>query len=252
MKIVTWNINGIRSGWDKFREFLRSENPDIICLQEIKVDDGRLPEDFKTFENYKSFWNHARKPGYSGVAVYSKIIPETLSTGMKIDQFDREGRAITLKFGDFELVNFYFPHSGRSLERLEFKLAFDKAVLNFLSETDRSRTVLCGDFNVAHQEIDLARPKDNMKNAGFTQSEREWFDLLLGKGWTDAYRYLYPEKVQYTWWSQRQGVRQRNVGWRIDYFLLSTEMKKRLKDCRIETGVLGSDHAPVILEINDK
>jgi len=252
MKIVTWNINGLRSGWEKFIEFLHSENPDIVCLQEIKVDDSRLPGDFIEFEGYQSFWNHAQKPGYSGVAVYSKIAPERVSTGMKIDQFDREGRVMTLNFDNFELVNFYFPHSGRSLERLEFKLAFNKAVSKFLSKTDRSKTILCGDFNVAHQEIDLARPKDNMKNAGFTEGERKWFDLLLENDWIDAYRYLYPDKAEYTWWSQRQGVRQRNIGWRIDYFLLSPKMKKRLKDCRIETGIFGSDHAPVVLEINDK
>lgn len=250
MKIVTWNINGLRSGWEKFVEFLYSENPDIICLQEIKVDDSRLPENFKEFRNYKSFWNHAQKPGYSGVAVYSKIAPEKIDIGIKVERFDREGRAITLNFENFSLINFYFPHSGRSLERLKFKLEFNEAVARFISRIDQSRVILCGDFNVAHQEIDIARPKDNVKNAGFTPDERNWFDVFLRGGWTDAYRFLYPGKQEYTWWSQRRGVRERNIGWRIDYFLLSSEMKMRLKDCRIETGVYGSDHAPVVLTID--
>lgn len=249
IKIATWNINGLRSGFDKFKDFLEIEKPDIVCLQEIKVDDARLPAQYKDIFGYRSYWFHAEKPGYSGVAIYSKIEPNNTKTGTGELKFDREGRVIKLDFDGFTLVNFYFPHSGRKLERLDFKLDFDRDAEKFISDIKGKNLILTGDFNVAHEEIDLARPKDNMKNAGFTEAERRWFDSFLSRGWIDAYRYLYPDKREYTWWSQRQGVRERNIGWRIDYFLLENKMKNMIKDCRIETGVCGSDHAPVVLEM---
>lgn len=247
IKIATWNINGLRSGFEKFKEFLLTEQPDIICLQEIKVDDARLPVSYKNLLGYRSYWCHAQKPGYSGVAVYSKIEPDKISLGVGIEKFDREGRAISLKFKDFTLVNLYFPHSGRTLERLDYKTDFNEAITDFAAKLKNQKTVLTGDFNVAHDEIDLARPKDNKKNAGFTPIERKWFDDLVKGGWSDIYRDLYPDKKEYTWWSQRQGVRARNIGWRIDYFLLSPKMQKHADDCTIKTGVYGSDHAPVLL-----
>lgn len=251
MKIITWNINGIRSGWKSFLDLIEAEKPEIIALQEIKVDESRLPESYREFGGYKSYWNHAEKPGYSGVAFYSKIPPLKVMSGFGrgFDKFDREGRVIGLDFGNFTLVNFYFPHTGRKLERLDFKLGFNAAVDEYVDTLVDKNVILCGDFNVAREEIDLSRPKDNMKNAGFTPGERAWADDLLDKGWTDAFRYLHPESKEYTWWSQRFGARERNIGWRIDYFLLSKKMKPRLKECKIEKEVLGSDHAPVVLEI---
>lgn len=251
MKIVTWNINGIRSGWERLLELIESENPDIICLQEIKIDDTRLTAEHKNIKGYESYWFHAEKAGYSGTAIFSKIKADEIILGMGIDKFDREGRTVTLKIKDFSLVNFYFPHSGRSLERLPFKLEFNVAARDFVSKLNSKKVALCGDFNVAHTEIDLARPKDNVKNAGFTPIEREWFDELLKDGWCDVFRDLYPTKQEYTWWSQRSGARLRNIGWRIDYFLVNQDMKKTIKDCRIKREAMGSDHAPVILTLKN-
>lgn len=250
MKLVTWNINGLRSGWEKFTQFLESEQPDIVALQEIKVDDARLPDEYKSILGYKSYWFHAQKPGYSGVAVYSKIVPKKITLGLGEEEFDREGRVIILDFDNFTFVNFYFPHSGRELERLDFKMRFNKVVERYVKKVSEESVILCGDFNVAREEIDLARPKDNAKNAGFTEIERNWIRGFLGSKWIDAFRYLHPDTREYTWWSQRQGVRAKNIGWRIDYFFLSEGMKSMIRGCKIDGGVYGSDHAPVILEIN--
>jgi len=249
IKIATWNINGLRSGKEKMLEFLEKEKLDFLCLQEIKVDDSRLPEDLKQPMGYKSYWFHAQKPGYAGVAIYSLQEPEKIEYGMGVEEFDREGRTIVLHFNDLILANFYFPHSSRDLSRLDFKMRFNEAFLSFVKKFDPKKLVICGDLNVAHEEIDIARPKDNRKNAGFTDIERKFADKIIDSGFVDLYRHLYPQKQQFTWWSQRFGARARNVGWRIDYFMLKKPLLAKVKDCRIETQVLGSDHCPVVLEL---
>jgi exodeoxyribonuclease-3 len=250
MKIATWNINGLRSAEEKMLEFLKIEKPDILCLQEIKVDDSRLPENLKEPNGYRSYWFHALRPGYSGVAVYTKEEPIKVEKGLGIKEFDHEGRTIVLHFKKFALANFYFPHSRRSLERLDYKVKFNNAFLKFIKKQDLKKTVFCGDFNVAHEAIDLARPRDNVKNAGFTEIERGWMDRFLSTGLIDVYRKLYPEKQEYTWWTWRNNARERNIGWRIDYFLTSKNLLKKIKDCYIGTNVYGSDHVPVIMELD--
>lgn len=250
MKIVTWNINGLRSGWENFYEFLKSENPDIVCLQEIKVDDAKLPHEYREPLNYKSYWHHAEKPGYSGVAIYSKTKPINIKQGIGTREFDCEGRIITADFGRFLISNWYFPHSGRSLKRLNFKLRFNQEYAHFERSSKMRHIIFCGDFNVAHNEIDLARPKDNVKNAGFTSIEREWMGKFLSAGYIDVFRHLYPKKQEFTWWSNRRGVREQNIGWRIDYFLVPRHMQYQVKDCRILTSINGSDHCPVILDLD--
>ncbi len=249
MKIVTWNINGLRSATNDLTDFLSTYDPDILCLQEIKVDDSRLPESLKNFDGYHSYWFHAQKPGYSGVAIYTKVKPKKVVCGMGDEAFDREGRTILAEFDDFTLVNFYLPHSGRELGRLDFKLQANEAMKKFI-EKQKADVLVCGDLNVAHQEIDLARPKDNTKNAGFTPVEREFMDQLISLGWIDLFRALHPSAREYTWWSQRAGVRERNIGWRIDYFLAKKKLSQRVKDVKILSEVIGSDHCPVLIELS--
>lgn len=249
LKIVTWNINGLRSAWDKFVNFLNEESPDIVCLQEIKIDGERLVDKYKQFDVYDSAWFHAQKSGYSGVALYFREKPKKISYGIGDDKFDREGRVITAEFNSFLLVNIYFPHSGRDLQRLDYKMDFNRAINNYLSTLTNKKLVVCGDFNVAHREIDIARPKDNKKNAGFTQTEREWFDNFLQNGYLDVYRTLNPQKQEFSWWSNFYNARERNIGWRIDYFALKGFGKDQIISCEIKTKVLGSDHAPVVMEI---
>lgn len=248
IKVVTWNINGLRSAWDDFVDFLETEKPDIVCLQEIKVDDLRLPEKYRKIGDYNSHWFHAQKPGYSGVAIYYKQAPNKILLGIGVEDIDREGRVITADFNHFKLVNIYFPNSGRDLSRLSFKLKFNSVIEKFLNKLKGDDVIACGDFNVAHREIDIARPKDNKKNAGFTEIERTWFDNFLKKGWVDTYRLLNPDKQEFSWWSNFYNARERNIGWRIDYHVVSPGMVKKLSKCEIKTSVMGSDHAPVILE----
>lgn len=231
------------------REFLQKNDIDVLCLQEVKSNAAGLAPDLKYLDGFESHFYFAESPGYSGVALYSRGKPIEVIRGIGIEEFDREGRVILSKYKNFNLINFYFPHSRRGLERLDFKLKFNEAFLEFVKQFDKKRLICCGDFNVAHNDIDLARPKDNRKNAGFTEVEREWMDRFLDLGLIDVYRKLYPEKQEFTWWSQRAGVRARNIGWRIDYFLAFPEMFERVKDCRIMTEVYGSDHCPVILEV---
>lgn len=253
MKIATWNINGLRSGWDKLIEFIKAEDPNVICLQEIKIAQKDINGDHKNIKGYSSFFNSAEKPGYSGVAIYTKARPNEVVCGIGDGEFDREGRVITARFDKFDVVNCYFPHSSRDLSRLEFKMRFNGAIEKFIKKFDPARLILCGDLNVAHGEIDLARPKDNVKNAGFTAGERVWMDAFLSDGLVDVYRWLYPEKIEYTWWSNFFSARERNIGWRIDYFVVDKGLAKRqVMDCRIENKYLGSDHCPVILELQDE
>lgn len=248
MRIATWNVNGLRSAQEEVINFLNNYQVDILCLQEIKVDDKRLPENIRNFDGYRSYWFHAQKPGYSGVAIYTKIKPKNVRRGMNDPLIDKEGRNIELYFDEFVLANFYFPHSGRELGRLDFKIEMNDKFLKYIQKFDNN-ILICGDLNVAHQEIDLARPKDNRNNAGFTDAERKFIDQLNGIGLVDIYRKLNPDGRDYTWWSQRFRARARDVGWRIDYFLCHREFLTKIKKITVAKEVLGSDHCPVIIDI---
>ncbi len=249
LKIYSWNVNGIRAAVKNgFVEWLKEEKPDIVGLQEIKINDvARAKEEFD-FAGYNEYWHHAKRPGYSGTAVLSKIEPISVSRG----DWDDEGRVITLEFEKFYFVNCYFPNSQHELARLDFKEEFNKKWLAYIKKLEEKKPVVtCGDFNVAHQEIDLARPKDNVGNPGFTNEERAWADKFLQHGLIDTYRLINGDKVQYSWWSYRMAARARNIGWRIDYFLVSEKLKKNIKDAFIHDTQMGSDHCPVgiVLEI---
>ncbi len=241
VKILSWNVNGFRACVKKgFYEFLRKENPDVLCIQETKQQEvPTLPAEF----NYRVVWNPAKRPGYAGTAVFTRLTPKNVKRGMGIEKFDSEGRVITLDLGNFTLVNAYFPHSRRGLERLDFKLEFNRAFARYVKPM--GRVVICGDFNVAHREIDIARPKDNEKNAGFTPEERKWMDSFLAKGYVDTFRHLHPDEVKYTWWSYRFNARARNIGWRVDYVVVSSNLIKHVKEAFVMDEVMGSDHAPV-------
>ena len=248
MKIVSWNVNGLRSGFDELTKFIRTENPDVVCLQEIKIAEDDLTEKIKNIPGYLSYWHCAQKRGYSGVAIYSKIKPRNIQIGIGQKKFDDEGRLIGADFGDFKLLNLYFPHSSRDLARLDFKLKFNKEFFNFVKAYDNN-LIICGDLNVAHHDIDLARPKDNRKNAGFTPDEREWMDRFLSLDLVDTFRKCHPEVQKFTWWSNRKGVRERNIGWRIDYFLVASSLFGCVEDSLMFTKTLGSDHCPIELKI---
>jgi len=252
MKIISWNINGIRASISKgLPIFLEQEKPDIICFQEIKIAD-KLRENLNLeFKGYQSFWHGAQRPGYSGTAV---LIKEGLNfkvfKGLGQAQYDDEGRVQMIELPDFYLLNIYFPNANPELGRLAYKLSFNNDLLLYINKLERVKPVIItGDFNVAHQEIDLARPKENVGSAGFTFEEREWFDKLLAAGYLDSFRLLNPDKIQYSWWSFRAGARIRNVGWRIDYFVISAKLRKKIKKAFILDQVSGSDHAPVGIEI---
>lgn len=253
LKIYSWNVNGIRACVrNGFADWLKEEKPDIVGLQEIKINDvARAKEEFD-FSGYNEYWHHAKRPGYSGTAVLSKVEPGAISRGFAVpgskkqDEEDTEGRVITLEFEKFYFVNTYFPNSQPELARLDYKEEFNKKWLDYIKKLEKNKPVVtCGDFNVAHQEIDLARPKDNVGNAGFTKEERSWADKFIAQGLIDTFRLINGDKVQYSWWSYRMGARARNIGWRIDYFLVSAKLKKNIKDAFIRDTVLGSDHAPV-------
>lgn len=259
LKIYSWNVNGIRACVrNGFIDWLKKEKPDIVGLQEIKINDvARAKEEFD-FIGYNEYWHHAKRPGYSGTAVLSKVEPGAISRGFAVpgskkqDEEDTEGRVITLEFEKFYFVNTYFPNSQPELARLGYKEEFNKKWLAYIKKLEEKKPVVtCGDFNVAHEEIDLARPKDNVGNAGFTPEERQWMGKFIKHGLIDTFRLINGDKVQYSWWSYRLGARARNIGWRIDYFLVSAKLKGSIKDAFIQDTVLGSDHAPVgvILEI---
>ncbi len=253
MKIISWNINGLRAILKKsFTNFLEQESPDIIALQEIKIsEDKKNLENFE-FKGYNQFWNCANRPGYSGTLILYKKKLEILNkkNGLNIEKFDIEGRVQTIELKDFYLINTYFPNSNALLSRLPYKLEFNKELQKYLKKLEKNKPIiLCGDLNVAHQEIDLARPKENKFSPGFTKEEREWMDKFLNSDFIDSFRYFYPEKIKYSWWSFRAGARQRNVGWRIDYFCTSKKLIKKIKNSDIMDQVEGSDHAPVFIEI---
>jgi len=252
IRILSWNVNGIRAVHKKgFMEWLASESPDVLCVQETKAAPDQLPVDLVEPRGYHGYWNSAAKKGYSGVAVFSKMEPLAVHTGLGIEPFDLEGRLLRLDFEDFTLFNIYFPNGKSGAERLKFKLDFYDAFLDHVEalRKEQPRIVFTGDINTAHNEIDLARPKENEKVSGFLPVERQWMDKLLERRYVDTFRSLHPEQVQYSWWDLKSRARERNVGWRIDYFFVSAEMLYSVKDAFILTEVMGSDHCPIGLEL---
>lgn len=250
MKIVSWNVNGIRSVQKKgFSDFFCSIDADVVCLQEVRAE---LEQAGFEPAGYHVFWNSAEKKGYSGTAVYSKIKPEKVTYGLGIQKHDNEGRVITLWYKDFILVTVYTPNSKRGLARLDYRSKeWDRDFLKYLKKLEKKKPVVfCGDLNVAHQEIDLANPSSNHKNAGFTDEEREGFENYVQNGFVDTFREFVKEGGHYTWWSNFAKSRERNIGWRIDYFCISASLKKRLKNSEILSQVMGSDHCPIVLTMD--
>jgi len=249
MKIISWNVNGIRAVMKKgFPDFVKKYDPDILCLQETKAHPDQVDELLHDYEHH--FWNSADKKGYSGTAIFSKIKPLNVSYGGGIDVGDTEGRIVTAEFEEFFLVNVYTPNSKRGLARLDYRQEWDKLFFNYLKELEKSKPVItCGDLNVAHTEIDLARPKNNTKNAGFTPQERSGFQKYLDNGFLDTFRIFNQDPENYTWWSYMFNARAKNLGWRIDYFLTSEKLKKNIISAEILKDVMGSDHCPVTLNL---
>jgi exodeoxyribonuclease-3 len=249
MKLISWNVNGLRACEGKgFRDIFKELDADFFCLQETKMQPGQLDI---AFEGYESYWNSADKKGYSGTAVFTRQKPLGVTYGMGIDEHDHEGRVITLEMTDFFLVCCYTPNSQDELKRLDYRMKWEDDFREYLKRLDRQKPViLCGDLNVAHEEIDIKNPKTNRRNAGFTDEERQQFSNLLGSGFTDTFRWKYPEQVTYSWWSYRFQARQKNAGWRIDYFVVSDRLRPRVTDARIHTGIFGSDHCPVELTLD--
>lgn len=253
MKLISWNVNGLRAVINKgFENFFDEIDADIFCIQETKMQKDQIDDNMKRiFEGYYSYWNSAIKKGYSGTAVFSKTKPINVTYGIGIEEHDKEGRVITLEYEDFYLVNCYTPNSKRELERLEYRMIWENEFRNYLTFLNKIKPViLCGDLNVAHEEIDLKNPKTNRRNAGFTDEEREKMTELLKSGFTDSFRYLYPNKTEcYSWWSYMGHAREKNVGWRIDYFIISKTIEEKVKDSYIYSNVMGSDHCPVGIEL---
>lgn len=252
MKLISWNVNGLRACTNKgFLDYFKEINADIFCVQETKLQEGQICLDL---EGYTQHWNYAIKKGYSGTAVYSKKEPLSIHYGIHSEEHDSEGRAITLEFEQFYLVNVYTPNSQRDLARLDYRLRWEDQLRRYLLELDVLKPViLCGDLNVAHTEIDLKNPKSNKGNSGFTDEERGKMDELLDSGFIDSFRSLYPDQEgAYSWWSYMNKVRERNIGWRIDYFIVSKKIENLVKDSQIHSSVMGSDHCPVVLDIDLK
>ena len=244
MKFISWNVNGLRACVGKdFEQQFKDLDADFFCLQETKMQAGQLD---LSFPGYESYWNYADKKGYSGTAIYTKHKPLNVTYGIDIDEHDHEGRVITLEMDDFYLITVYTPNSQDGLRRLDYRMKWEEDFQAYLHSLDAIKPVIvCGDMNVAHQEIDLKNPKTNHKNAGFTDEEREKMTQLLSNGFIDTFRSLYPEQVTYSWWSYRFRAREKNTGWRIDYFLISERLKDRLEDAKIHTEIMGSDHCPI-------
>ena len=251
MKFISWNVNGLRAVVGKgFDEIFKALDADFFCLQETKMQAGQLDLEF---DGYRSYWNYADKKGYSGTAIYSRHEPLSVTYGIGIDEHDHEGRVITLEMPGFYLVTCYTPNSQDGLRRLDYRMTWEDAFRAYLLELDKKKPVIvCGDLNVAHQEIDLKNPKTNRKNAGFTDEEREKMTVLLGSGFTDTWRFFNPVVADvYSWWSYRFKAREKNAGWRIDYFLVSNRLQEQLTDAKIHTSIYGSDHCPVELDLKD-
>lgn len=249
MKLISWNVNGLRAVMNKgFKEFFESIDADAICLQETKLQEGQIK--FAP-EGYYTYWNSAVKKGYSGTVIFAKAKPINVTYGIGIEEHDQEGRVITAEYESFYLVDCYTPNSQRELTRLDYRMKWEDDFRKYLEELNQKKPViLCGDLNVAHNEIDLKNPKTNRHNAGFTDEERNKMTELLGAGFTDSFRYLYPDKTDiYSWWSYMFHAREKNAGWRIDYFIVSDSIKDKIKDSKILTEIMGSDHCPVELDI---
>lgn len=250
MKFISWNVNGLRACNDKgFSDIFKNLDADFFCLQETKMQAGQLD---LAFDGYESYWNYAEKKGYSGTAIFTKHKPISVAYGINKEEHDKEGRVITLEMEKFYLVTVYTPNSQDGLKRLEYRMEWEEEFRKYLLELDKKKpVVVCGDLNVAHKEIDLKNPKTNRKNAGFTDEEREKFSILLDSGFTDTFRYFYPDKTEiYSWWSYRFQARAKNAGWRIDYFLASSRINDLLESATIHTEIFGSDHCPVEVQIN--
>lgn len=251
MKLVSWNVNGIRACVKKgFLDYFHEVDADIFCIQESKLQEGQID---LLLEGYHQYWNYAERKGYSGTAVFSKKKPLSVSYGIGDRDREEEGRSIILEYEDFYLVNVYTPNSKRDLSRLPYRLQWEEEIREYLLELNSVKPVIyCGDLNVAHQEIDLKNAKSNVGNSGFTDEEREKMTKLLQSGFVDSFRYLYPEKTDsYTWWSYMSKVREKNIGWRIDYFIVSEQLKEQIVEAEIHSHVLGSDHCPVLLKMSN-
>ena len=249
LKLISWNVNGLRACCDKgFRESFERLDADFFCLQETKMQAGQLD---LQFEGYQSYWNYAEKKGYSGTAIFTRHQPLSVAYGIGVEEHDHEGRVITLDMEQFYLITVYVPNSQDELRRLAYRMTWEDAFLSYLKKLEEKKpVVVCGDLNVAHQEIDLKNPKSNRKNAGFTDEERDKFTTWLNAGFTDTFRYFYPDQKEiYSWWSYRFKAREKNAGWRIDYFVTSASLNDKLVDAKIHTDVFGSDHCPVELTL---
>ena len=248
MKFISWNVNGLRACVGKdFENQFKELDADFFCLQETKMQEGQLD---LQFEGYESYWNYAEKKGYSGTAIYTKHKPLNVSYGMGVEEHDHEGRIITLEYEQFYLVTCYTPNSQTELKRLDYRMTWEDDFRKFLKSLDAKKPVIiCGDLNVAHEEIDIKNPKTNRRNAGFTDEEREKMTILLNDGFTDSFRYLHPDEVTYSWWSYRFKAREKNAGWRIDYFLVSNRIKEQITEAKIHTEIMGSDHCPVEVDL---
>ena len=248
MKFISWNVNGLRACVGKdFENQFKELDADFFCLQETKMQEGQLD---LQFEGYESYWNYAEKKGYSGTAIYTKHKPLNVSYGMGVEEHDHEGRIITLEYDQFYLVTCYTPNSQTELKRLDYRMTWEDDFRKFLKSLDAKKPVIiCGDLNVAHEEIDIKNPKTNRRNAGFTDEEREKMTILLNDGFTDSFRYLHPDEITYSWWSYRFKAREKNAGWRIDYFLVSDRIKEQITEAKIHTEIMGSDHCPVEVDL---
>ena len=249
MKLISWNVNGLRACMQKgFTDFFEKADADVFCLQETKMQEGQLE---LQLEGYHQYWNYAEKKGYSGTAMFTKKKPINVTYGIGVEEHDHEGRVITAEFKDFYIITVYVPNSQRELARLSYRMEWEKSFLDYIQELEKKKPVIyCGDLNVAYQEIDLKNPKSNHQNAGFTDEERACFTKVLEAGYIDSFRYFYPDKTDaYSWWSYMFKAREKNVGWRIDYFVVSSALKERLMDAAILSDIMGSDHCPVELDL---
>jgi exodeoxyribonuclease-3 len=251
MILYSWNVNGIRAAQKKgLLDWLENASPDILCLQETKAHPDQLDAELRQPDGYHTYWASAEKKGYSGVALYSKQEPRAVTSGLGIEDYDREGRTIVAEYDDFVLITAYFPNGKRDHSRVPFKMTYKADFLQYCNRlrSEGKAVVFCGDINTAHREIDLARPKQNQKTTGFLPNERVWIDQVIEQGYIDIFRTLYPDRTDaYSWWSQRSGARERNVGWRLDYFFISPDLRGRVQRAEIHPEVLGSDHCPVSL-----
>ena len=250
MKLISWNVNGLRACVQKgFLDIFKELDADMFCIQESKLQEGQISLEL---EGYHQYWNYAIKKGYSGTAISTRREPMSVAYGIGIEEHDQEGRVITLEFAEFYLVTVYTPNSQSELARLDYRMRWEDAFLSYLKGLEEKKPIVfCGDLNVAATEKDIKNPKANVKNAGFTPEEREKFQCVLNSGFIDTYRYFYPEKIEYSWWSYRFKARERNAGWRIDYFCVSESLKEKLMDAKIHTEIMGSDHCPVELDIRE-